>query len=81
MDVQDVSGESGEDASLAQNGEVHKFRLNPQGKRIAVGEYIPPKRDIRFGSFVLARPMEVGNDSHQGPMRLNAAESGCWIFT
>lgn len=59
MDVQDVSGEASGDTSLAQNGEIHKYRLTPQGKRIGLGEYIPPKRDIRFGSFVLARPMEV----------------------
>ncbi|KAK9865559.1 hypothetical protein WJX84_003935 [Apatococcus fuscideae] len=76
LDVQDVSGESGGDTSLAQDGEVHKYRLNPQGKRIGLSEYIPPKRDIRFGSFVLARPMEEVNNMNQ---EMDAHE-GCHVL-
>ncbi|KAK9833853.1 hypothetical protein WJX74_007907 [Apatococcus lobatus] len=76
LDVQDVSGESAGDSSLALNGEIHKYRLTPQGKRIGLSEYIPPKRDIRFGSFVLARPMEEVNNMNQ---EMDAHE-GCHVL-
>ena len=51
----DMSGESSAGRGYAINGEIHKIRLNAQGERIGLGEYIPPRR---FG-FFLGGPRQV----------------------
>ena len=49
MDAMDMSGESSAGRGYAINGEIHKIRLNAEGERIGLGEYIPPRR---FGFFL-----------------------------
>lgn len=55
MDAMDMSGESSAGRGYAINGEIHKIRLNAQGERIGLGEYIPPRR---YG-FLLGGPRQV----------------------
>ena len=59
LDAIDISGSHGDDntLSVAHNGELHKNRINADGSRKGLGEYIAPKR--QFGPFVLRRPQEV----------------------
>ncbi|GAB4814029.1 hypothetical protein N2152v2_001075 [Parachlorella kessleri] len=44
MDIQDVSGRFQTDTSIthAKNGEVHKFQLSAEGRRLHIKEYTPP---------------------------------------
>ena len=55
LDAADTTGEHAAHSSFASNGEIHKIRLNPEGQRIGLGEYIPP---LRYG-FMLSRPRQV----------------------
>jgi hypothetical protein len=55
LDASDASGEHSAERGFAKNGEVHKIRLNAQGERIGLGEYIPP---VRYG-FMMAKPRQV----------------------
>lgn len=72
LDAIDISGTHGDDntLSLAHNGELHKNRINADGSRKGLGEYIAPKQ--QFGPFVLRRPheenaaMNAALDEHEG---------------
>lgn len=55
MDVSDVTGDHASDESLAKNGEVHKWRLNAEGVKIGLGEYVAP----RYYGFQLRKSQEV----------------------
>lgn len=55
LDAADTTGEHAATSSLASNGEIHKIRLNLEGQRIGLGEYIGPQR---YG-FMLSKPREV----------------------
>ena len=57
LDAADTTGEHAATSSLASNGEIHKIRLNLEGQRIGLGEYIGPQR---YG-FMLSKPREVGH--------------------
>lgn len=61
LDAVDVSGEAGGDISLAKNGELHKIRLNPDGSRKAVGEYVAPRHfgfTLRKSRAVCLQPVQ-----------------------
>ena len=64
LDAIDVSGSHDDDEtfSLAHNGEIHKIRLNADGSRKGLGEYIAPKQ--HWGPFMLRRPQEVSCRQH-----------------
>ncbi|KAL3144272.1 hypothetical protein ABBQ32_004041 [Trebouxia sp. C0010 RCD-2024] len=72
LDAIDIAGTHGDDntLSVAHNGELHKNRINADGSRKGLGEYIAPKR--QFGPFVLRRPQEenaamnAALDKHEG---------------
>ena len=51
----DVSGEQGGDISLAKNGMLHKTRLDAQGQRLNVAEWVAP----RHWGFTLHKPRAV----------------------
>ncbi len=55
LDASDASGEHSASGGFASNGEIHKVRLNTQGEKIGLGEYIPPRR---YG-FQLGGPRQV----------------------
>ena len=55
LDATDISGESSAGGGYANNGEIHKIRIDASGKAIGLGEYIPPRR---FG-FMLGKPRQV----------------------
>ena len=59
LDAVDISGSHGDDDSIsvAHNGELHKIRINADGSRKGLGEYIAPKQ--QWGPFTLRRPQEV----------------------
>lgn len=59
LDAADTTGEHAATSSLASNGEIHKIRLNLEGQRIGLGEYIGPQR---YG-FMLSKPREVVHSS------------------
>lgn len=65
LDAIDISGSHDDDEtiSLAHNGEIHKIRLNKDGSRKGLGEYIAPKQ--QWGPFMLRRSQEV---SHTHPV-------------
>ena len=62
LDATDISGEQRSDQSHAGNGEIHKIRLNLQGERIGLGEYISPRRH----GFLLNGPGQVLSVSDHG---------------
>ncbi|CAK0737592.1 hypothetical protein CVIRNUC_000938 [Coccomyxa viridis] len=67
LDAADTTGEHAATSSLASNGEIHKIRLNLEGQRIGLGEYIGPQR---YG-FMLSKPREEYDvnkamDAHEG---------------
>lgn len=72
LDAVDISGSHGDDNSLsvAHNGELHKIRINADGSRKGLGEYIAPKQ--QWGPFTLRRPQEenaamnAALDKHEG---------------
>lgn len=55
LDATDMSGEKSGDSGHAANGEIHKVRLNQEGQRIGLGEYIPPRR----WGFMMGKPRQV----------------------
>ena len=59
LDAVDISGSHDDDNSIsvAHNGELHKVRINADGSRKGLGEYIAPKQ--QWGPFTLRRPQEV----------------------
>ena len=65
LDAVDISGSHGDDNSLsvARNGELHKIRINADGSRKGLGEYIAPKQ--QWGPFTLRRPQEVVQIGYQ----------------
>ncbi|KAK9834322.1 hypothetical protein WJX81_007031 [Elliptochloris bilobata] len=66
LDAADMSGVHNTD--FASNGEVHKVRIDSEGQRIGLGEYIAPRR----WGFTLRRPREEvaalnqAMDAHEG---------------
>ncbi|KAK9808959.1 hypothetical protein WJX72_007060 [[Myrmecia] bisecta] len=72
LDISDISGEGTSDTSVARNGEIHKWRIDPKGNRIAMGEYIPPKHPGGNMGWVMRRPQDEVNmlnqmvDAHEG---------------
>lgn len=72
LDAVDISGSHDDDNSIsvAHNGELHKVRINADGSRKGLGEYIAPKQ--QWGPFTLRRPQEenaamnAAFDKHEG---------------
>ena len=63
LDATDISGEHSAGGGYANNGEIHKIRVDAGGRAIGLGEYIPPRR---FG-FMLGKPREVLSGSLRMP--------------
>lgn len=61
LDAVDVSGTQQGDMSYALNGQIHKYRLDPNGERIGLGEFVTPHRGPGNSLFFMRRPRHVSS--------------------
>jgi hypothetical protein len=65
LDVLDVSGTNENDASFARGFDIHKIRLDSQGRQIGKAEYLTPQSQVRgryheaYGNPVNVLPIPI----------------------